>query len=138
MQGKKKDVLRQIQVLFYLREFVVSSDLRSAPQTAKKPFFLESHYSQDSSEEARRAEMSCSSCDPQHLRFLQHSLYLPLIFSPQLLDFIACRPPPQEKEAEEEPEFWLAVSCPDSEVVPEACPKIKNEYFSNTRKFWTG
>ena len=30
MHGKEKDVLRQIQELFCLREFVVSSDLRSA------------------------------------------------------------------------------------------------------------
>ena len=43
MQGKEKDVLLQIQELFCIREFVVSFDLRSAPQTAKKPFFLKSH-----------------------------------------------------------------------------------------------
>ena len=39
MHGKEKDILRQIQELFVLIEFVVSSasDLRS-PQTAKKQF----------------------------------------------------------------------------------------------------
>ena len=39
------DVLRQIQELCCLRVFVVSSDPRSAPKTAKKPFFLKSHLS---------------------------------------------------------------------------------------------
>ena len=44
MHGKEKDVLRQIQELFCLREFVVLiSDLRFAPQTASKPFILKSH-----------------------------------------------------------------------------------------------
>ena len=45
MHGEEKDVLRQIQELYCLREFVVSSDPRSAPKTAKKPFFLKSHLS---------------------------------------------------------------------------------------------
>ena len=43
MHGKEKDAaLRQIQELFCLGEFVVtvSSDNRSAPLTAKKPFCL--------------------------------------------------------------------------------------------------
>ena len=45
MHAEEKDVLKQIQELYNLREFVVSSDPRSAPQTAtgKKPFFLKSH-----------------------------------------------------------------------------------------------
>ena len=34
MHGEKKDVLRQIQELYCLREFVVSSDPGSAPKTA--------------------------------------------------------------------------------------------------------
>ena len=44
MHGKEKDVLRQIQELFCFREFVVSSDQRSAPKTAKnwqEAIFLE-------------------------------------------------------------------------------------------------
>ena len=45
MHGEEKDVPRQIQDLSCLREFVVSSDPRSAPKTAKKPFFLKSHLS---------------------------------------------------------------------------------------------
>ena len=40
MHGKEKDFLKQIQELFCLREFVVSYDPGSAPQTAKKSFFL--------------------------------------------------------------------------------------------------
>ena len=44
---KGKDVLRQIQLiiqeLFCLREFSVSCDPRSAPQTAKQTFFFKSH-----------------------------------------------------------------------------------------------
>ena len=40
VQGKEKHVLREIKELFCFREFVVSSDPRSALQTAKKPFFL--------------------------------------------------------------------------------------------------
>ena len=43
MHSKEKDELRQIQELFCLREFIVSSDPRSAPPTAKKPFFLKNH-----------------------------------------------------------------------------------------------
>ena len=43
MHHKEKDVLRQIQELFCVREFAVISNRRSAPQTAKKPFFLKSH-----------------------------------------------------------------------------------------------
>ena len=43
MHGENKDVLRQIQELYCLREFVVSSDPKSALQTAMKPFFLKSH-----------------------------------------------------------------------------------------------
>ena len=46
-QCEEKDVLRQIQlqveVSFCFRESVASSDPRSAPQTAKKTFFLKSH-----------------------------------------------------------------------------------------------
>ena len=38
MHSEAKDVLRQIQELYCLREFVVSSDHRSAPETA---IFLE-------------------------------------------------------------------------------------------------
>ena len=45
MHCKVRDVLRHIQELHCLREFVVSSDPRSAPKTAKKPFFLKSHLS---------------------------------------------------------------------------------------------
>ena len=40
---KEKDVLRQTIEPFCLREFVVSSDPRSAQQTAKKPFFVKNH-----------------------------------------------------------------------------------------------
>ena len=45
MQGKKNDVLKQVQELFCLRELVKSSSPspRSDPETAKKPFFLKSH-----------------------------------------------------------------------------------------------
>ena len=43
MHGEEKDKLGQIQELYCLREFVVSSDPRSAPKTAKKSFFLKSH-----------------------------------------------------------------------------------------------
>ena len=41
-QGKEKDVLKQVQELFFLRELVVSSNPRSEPVTAKKPFLVES------------------------------------------------------------------------------------------------
>ena len=40
MHGKKKDVLRQIQEVFCLIQFIVSSIPRSAPQRAQKPVFL--------------------------------------------------------------------------------------------------
>ena len=43
MHGEEKDKLGQIQELYCLREFVVSSDPRSAPKTAKKSFFSKSH-----------------------------------------------------------------------------------------------
>ena len=42
MHGKEKDVWRQIQELFCIREFAVSSDPRSAPQP-KAIFLEESH-----------------------------------------------------------------------------------------------
>ena len=44
-QGKEKDVLKQAQELFCLRELVVtvSSNPRSEPEKAKKLFFLKSH-----------------------------------------------------------------------------------------------
>ena len=42
-QGKENDVLTQVQELFCLRELVKSSNPRSDPETAKKPFFLKSH-----------------------------------------------------------------------------------------------
>ena len=48
MHGEEKDILKQIQELssYCRREFVMSSDHRSAPKTAKKPFFfLKSHLS---------------------------------------------------------------------------------------------
>ena len=47
MQAKENDVLKQAQELFCLRELVVtqlvSSNPRSVPEIAKKPFFLKSH-----------------------------------------------------------------------------------------------
>ena len=45
MHGEEKDVLRQFQELYCLREFAMTSDPRSAPQAAKKSFFLKSHLS---------------------------------------------------------------------------------------------
>ena len=45
MHGEEKDVLRQIQELYCLREFVVSFDPRSGPKAAKKPFLLKSNLS---------------------------------------------------------------------------------------------
>ena len=42
LELQEENALRQIQSFFCLREFVGSSDLRSAPQTAKKPFLLKS------------------------------------------------------------------------------------------------
>ena len=48
MHSKEKDELLQIQELFCLREFIVSSDPRCAPPTAKKPFFLKDHLTWDS------------------------------------------------------------------------------------------
>ena len=42
-QGKENDVLTQVQELFCLRELVKSSNPRSDPETAKKPFFLKRH-----------------------------------------------------------------------------------------------
>ena len=38
MHGEEKDVLRQVQEFYCLREFVVSSDPRSAPKTTKSHF----------------------------------------------------------------------------------------------------
>ena len=43
MDVKEKYVLWQIQQLFCPRDLLVSSDPRSAPPAAKKPFFLKSH-----------------------------------------------------------------------------------------------
>ena len=43
MQAKENDVLKQAQELFCLRELVVSSNPRSVPEIAQKPFFLKSH-----------------------------------------------------------------------------------------------
>ena len=46
IQGKEQVALKQGRELFYLKELValtVSSNPRSEPETAKKPFFLKSH-----------------------------------------------------------------------------------------------
>ena len=40
---RPREVLKQAQDLFCLRELVVSSNSRSEPKTARKPFFLKSH-----------------------------------------------------------------------------------------------
>ena len=44
IQDKEMDVLKKAQELFYLRELVASFNLRSEPETAKKPLFLKSHW----------------------------------------------------------------------------------------------
>ena len=43
IQGKETDVLKQAQELSCLRELVVSSNPRTEPEIAKKPFILKSH-----------------------------------------------------------------------------------------------
>ena len=43
IQSKEKDVVKQAEGLFCLKELIVSSTPRSEPETAKKPFFLKIH-----------------------------------------------------------------------------------------------